>query len=83
MEANKEGGARQRFYIELKPDETTIVSWKKLLKDAANKAQPAPPAAASSSAAAPAPAAAAAVETIPALSAQQTHESQFSLVRYR
>ncbi|KAI5587741.1 hypothetical protein POPTR_005G067800v4 [Populus trichocarpa] len=32
---------RQRFYIELKPGETTIVSWKKLLKDAAaNKANP-------------------------------------------
>ncbi|XP_011022885.1 PREDICTED: uncharacterized protein LOC105124533 isoform X3 [Populus euphratica] len=30
---------RQRFYIELNPGETTIVSWKKLLKDAAaNKA---------------------------------------------
>ncbi|KAG6767383.1 hypothetical protein POTOM_028587 [Populus tomentosa] len=26
---------RQRFHIELNPGETTIVSWKKLLKDAA------------------------------------------------
>lgn len=28
------GGGRQRFTVELRPGETTIVSWKKLLKDA-------------------------------------------------
>ncbi|XP_057874183.2 ubinuclein-1 isoform X1 [Cryptomeria japonica] len=27
------GAARQRFHVELKPDETTFVSWKKLVKD--------------------------------------------------
>eukprot|EP00249_Psilotum_nudum_P020322 c27655_g1_i2 orf=1119-2663(-) len=26
--------SRKRFYVELKPDETTVVSWKKLLKEA-------------------------------------------------
>ncbi|XP_071702494.1 ubinuclein-1-like [Rutidosis leptorrhynchoides] len=31
------GGGRQRFEVELRPGETTIVSWKKLIKDA-NKA---------------------------------------------
>ncbi|CAH1443122.1 unnamed protein product [Lactuca virosa] len=31
------GGGRQRFEVELRPGETTIVSWKKLMKDA-NKA---------------------------------------------
>ncbi|CAH1454246.1 unnamed protein product [Lactuca virosa] len=31
------GGGRQRFEVELRPGETTIVSWKKLVKDA-NKA---------------------------------------------
>ncbi|KAL3504271.1 hypothetical protein ACH5RR_034112 [Cinchona calisaya] len=30
------GGGRQRFTVELRPGETTIVSWKKLLKDAAS-----------------------------------------------
>lgn len=34
-------GARQRFYIELRPGETTIVSWKRLVKDV----NPSPPAA--------------------------------------
>ncbi|CAI9115497.1 OLC1v1016413C3 [Oldenlandia corymbosa var. corymbosa] len=32
------GGGRQRFTVELRPGETTIVSWKKLLKDATNSA---------------------------------------------
>jgi len=70
---------RQRFYIELKPGETTIVSWKKLLKDAtANKANPShsnnltSAAGASTSAFVMEPAS---VET-----AQQ--EAQFALVRY-
>ena len=70
---------RQRFYIELKPGETTIVSWKKLLKDAAaNKANPShsnnqiAAAAASTSAFVMEPAS---VET-----AQQ--EALFALVRY-
>ncbi|CAI9266632.1 unnamed protein product [Lactuca saligna] len=31
------GGGRQRFEVELRPGETTVVSWKKLMKDA-NKA---------------------------------------------
>ena len=31
------GGGRKRFEVELKPGDTTIVSWKKLIKDA-NKA---------------------------------------------
>lgn len=30
------GTGRLRFYIELKPGETTIVSWKKLIKEANN-----------------------------------------------
>ncbi|KAL5993104.1 hypothetical protein ACLOJK_014025 [Asimina triloba] len=35
-------GQRQRFFIELRPGETTIVSWKRLLKDS-NKAVRSPP----------------------------------------
>lgn len=31
------GGQRQRFQMELRPGETTIVSWKKLVKDSNNK----------------------------------------------
>ncbi|KAK9134970.1 hypothetical protein Syun_014300 [Stephania yunnanensis] len=34
--------SRQRFTIELKPGETTIVSWKKLVKEA-NRSNPSPP----------------------------------------
>ncbi|XP_071692778.1 ubinuclein-1-like [Rutidosis leptorrhynchoides] len=33
------GGGRQRFEVELRPGETTIVSWKKLIKDANKAAQ--------------------------------------------
>ncbi|KAL5982744.1 hypothetical protein ACLOJK_016820 [Asimina triloba] len=33
---------RQRFYVELRPDQTTIVSWKRLLKES-NKASKPPP----------------------------------------
>ncbi|XP_071723509.1 ubinuclein-1-like [Rutidosis leptorrhynchoides] len=33
-------GPRQRFDIELRPGETTIVSWKRLVKDAVNKKSP-------------------------------------------
>lgn len=39
------GGGRQRFEVELRPGETTIVSWKKLTKDAnktANNSLPPP-----------------------------------------
>lgn len=35
--------SRQRFYIELKPGETTIVSWKKLIKEANSSPPPPPP----------------------------------------
>ncbi|KAL4559148.1 hypothetical protein LXL04_031282 [Taraxacum kok-saghyz] len=40
------GGGRQRFQLELSPGETTIVSWKKLMKDAnkaASNSLPPPP----------------------------------------
>ena len=33
-------GGRQRFTVELRPGETTIVSWKKLVKDATKVAVP-------------------------------------------
>ncbi|KAK1310350.1 hypothetical protein QJS10_CPA08g01088 [Acorus calamus] len=36
------GGGRQRFSLELRPGETTIVSWKKLLKDSGKLAAAAP-----------------------------------------
>ncbi|KAK1300918.1 hypothetical protein QJS10_CPB13g00945 [Acorus calamus] len=36
------GGGRQRFSLELRPGETTIVSWKKLLKDSGKAAAAAP-----------------------------------------
>lgn len=32
--------SRQRFNIELRPGETTIVSWKRLVKDAQNTSPP-------------------------------------------
>ena len=32
--------SRQRFTIELRPGETTIVSWKRLIKDAQNTSPP-------------------------------------------
>lgn len=32
--------SRQRFAIELRPGETTIVSWKRLVKDAQNTSPP-------------------------------------------
>jgi hypothetical protein len=66
---------RQRFYIELKPGETTIVSWKKLLKDAAaNKAS------SSQSQNQTTTAIDAVVE--PASVDTDRQEAQFSLVRY-
>lgn len=34
--------ARQRFSVELKPDETTIVSWKKLVKESGTARSPRP-----------------------------------------
>ncbi|KAI3513540.1 hypothetical protein L1887_20876 [Cichorium endivia] len=43
--ASLSGGGRQRFEVELRPGETTIVSWKKLMKDAnkaASNSQPPP-----------------------------------------
>lgn len=36
--------ARQRFTVELKPDETTIISWKKLVKESNKSTKPPPPA---------------------------------------
>ncbi|CAK7354730.1 unnamed protein product [Dovyalis caffra] len=67
---------RQRFYIELKPGETTIVSWKKLLKDAAaNKANPSQ--SQNQTAAAATAAADVAVEPASVDTAQQ--EAQFAL----
>uniref|UniRef100_A0A803KNA9 Uncharacterized protein n=1 Tax=Chenopodium quinoa TaxID=63459 RepID=A0A803KNA9_CHEQI len=39
MAAEEEKTKRQRFYIELKHGETTIVSWKKLLRKAKEKDQ--------------------------------------------
>ncbi|KAK1276393.1 hypothetical protein QJS04_geneDACA023276 [Acorus gramineus] len=49
MPSSLSGGGRQRFSLELKPGETTIVSWKKLVRDSSKAA------AAASVAAAPAP----------------------------
>eukprot|EP01018_Ginkgo_biloba_P011994 Gb_33971 [translate_table: standard] len=37
-----QGVARQRFNIELRPEETTVVSWKKLVKDSQRALQPFP-----------------------------------------
>eukprot|EP00249_Psilotum_nudum_P022757 c28634_g1_i1 orf=153-2471(-) len=34
--------SRDRFYVELKPDETTVVSWKKLVKDSQKNSQSSP-----------------------------------------
>ena len=66
---------RQRFCIELNPGETTIVSWKKLLKDAAaNKAS------SSQSQNQTTTAIDAIVE--PASVDTDRQEAQFSLVRY-
>ncbi|KNA09845.1 hypothetical protein SOVF_149830 isoform A [Spinacia oleracea] len=42
MSAEEENYKRQRFYIELKPGETTIISWKKLLRKATEKDQRGP-----------------------------------------
>ncbi|OVA03636.1 Hpc2-related domain [Macleaya cordata] len=38
--ATKGGGGRQRFTVELRPGETTFVSWKKLIKEDSNKNKP-------------------------------------------
>jgi hypothetical protein len=69
---------RQRFYIELKPGETTIVSWKKLLKDAAaNKANPSH----SNNQTAAAGASTSAFVMEPASVGTAQQEAQFALVR--
>lgn len=74
---------RQRFYIELKPGETTIVSWKKLLKDAAaNKANPSHSNNQTAAAAAAAGASTSAFVMEPASVETAQQEAQFALVRY-
>ncbi|KAL8166135.1 hypothetical protein V2J09_007634 [Rumex salicifolius] len=48
-------GDRTRFTVEIKPGETTIVSWKKLMKDASKASGPTPASAVAASASAPEP----------------------------
>lgn len=83
---NKEEGTStdtgsQKFYIGLRPGETTIVSWKKLLKDAA--AKKANSSQVNNQTAISASTGGAAVEPASVDASQQTlAESQFALVRY-